>query len=430
MLKQSKYNYVLPYKNDFILFNGISKQVMEFPGMLKSIIEEYLESPNKIDPDVKLLSEKLIDGGFVVEASVDEIELIKQRREKVQNSKFYTLTILPTFQCNFSCWYCIQSHRDEYMTMETVDRIKKHIENYLLANSIKRFEIMWFGGEPLLCFNSHIVEICEFARTFCEKHGIVYTNVVTTNGYLVTREMAIKMRSFNFINFQITIDGERNIHDKTRNQNGKGSFDTILKNINILLESIPQATVILRFNYTTENLALDRIVNEVNGLIRPEYRNRIQAFPRKVWQIDKDDFQKFTIEGIDDKFRQSGYIIDDVDIPKDFTTCTADKVHNYVIYHDGAVDKCTNIDPKEASHRLMSDGKIVQVKNVIQKNNPFAEDGKCYYCKHLPICLGPCLTCIRNMQKAHEFICVEKYSNSRNIDNIYHYCEVVLHNKQ
>jgi len=58
------------------------------------------------------------------------------------------LTILPTEQCNFRCFYCYESFKLGKMSKETSDSILKLVQKR--ASTLKILTIGWFGGEPLM----------------------------------------------------------------------------------------------------------------------------------------------------------------------------------------------------------------------------------------------------------------------------------------
>lgn len=426
-MKESKYNYLISYENDYVLFNGLTRKMIIIPSHYHDTFKELLNDLSVLNSS-DILREKLIDGGFIVEDEVNEIEILMRLHKQNIETPVYTLTILPTFHCNFACWYCFQSHREEYMSKNTVDNIKLHISKYLIENKIREFILVWFGGEPLLCFNDLVVEICTYALEFCNKNGINFSNAITTNGYLITREIAKQMNILNFQCFQITIDGMRDKHNSVRNENGLPSFDRILENIAIILETNPEAIVYLRFNYTDQNLQEEEIINEVNKFIPEIYRKRVIAFPRKVWQIDKNNISVGTVDDMEEHFFKDGYKLCDVNIAKDYMNCYACKSHHNVIYHDGNVDKCTNVDPEETTHYLNNSGEIIAKANIIghEQYEPFVKGSKCYSCKHLPICLGPCIKGLRAMAKNNKFVCIQHTGETTIHEDIRHYCKQIL----
>jgi uncharacterized protein len=329
--------------------------------------------------------------GLIVEDDVEEINIIRSKHSFYKNSSHYLITILPTYSCNFSCWYCTQIHREEQMTLDIQEKVKKHIASYLLDNKIKLFELSWFGGEPLLCMPV-IKNISEFSQQFCKEHHIGFINGITTNGYLVTPQNAEELLKFKIYDYQITIDGARESHNKTRNQNGLPSFDTILRNICTLCDVIPQARITMRFNYDDKNIDIERIVNEVNDVISDQYRKRIHILPRKVWQVSAKHDRTHLIDQLLCKFKLYGYQTYPIDVSEDFSGCYVNKVHYNTIYPNGAVGKCTTQDIDKAKGRLSDDGSLEWTKDFLENkiDTPFFENQMCLSCKYLPICMGPC----------------------------------------
>ena len=84
--------------------------------------------------------QSLIDGGFFVEDSVDESEVLQSRLRTVLNDKrAFHLTINPTLECNFSCWYCYEEKKKgTIMSEDTVMRlflfIRKNFKDFDLLN--------------------------------------------------------------------------------------------------------------------------------------------------------------------------------------------------------------------------------------------------------------------------------------------------------
>lgn len=112
------------------------------------------------------------------------------------------LTVAPTMACNFRCPYCYEKGK-EYVTMnrETVNKVKKYFNN--LKERYRHVAITWYGGEPLLAFP--IIE--ELMESIYEKFERKYVAVsVVTNGYLLTENVARKMKKLNISSIQITID--------------------------------------------------------------------------------------------------------------------------------------------------------------------------------------------------------------------------------
>ncbi|MDE6577132.1 MAG: radical SAM protein, partial [Muribaculaceae bacterium] len=331
----------------------------------------------------------LNDNGFIVNDNIDEMEILRKLFISYKESPEYSLMILSTYSCNFSCWYCIQRHQNENLNESTIQKIEKHISKYLTENNIKSFQISWFGGEPLLNFKA-IRKICTFAQKLCNKKGISYSSGITTNGSLITPYMAIEMKELGFKDFQITIDGIKDNHNKTRyNAVIPDSYSLILNNIKLLAETIPNVEITIRFNFTHQNLndlIVDQLDSELNSVI-----DKVEVLFRKVWQeLDSSELTN-KVGIILKKFQDKGYkVLHDYDNFK-LTSCYVEQTHYNAIFPDGTVDKCSNVDISETRGYLSDSGDIIW--NTFPDENTvniFNHPSDCAECPYLPLCMGPC----------------------------------------
>jgi uncharacterized protein len=394
-MKPSRYNYYVPYKKDeaIIFFNGISKSIFSIPENEFKIFHDVVSYPDTFKEQYPYFWNTLLNLGFIVDDDKDEIAFVEQEFYKKINTPKCTLMIFPTYQCNFSCWYCVQHHTDEYMNSDVIEKIKKHIETYTIKNKIEELELSWFGGEPLLFFDECVFEISLFAMDFCKKNNIKFTNSITTNGYLITEEMLYKMKEINLNSFQITIDGCREQHNQVRNHSGLPSFDKILSNIVKILNVMPDSSMILRFNYTNDNIIASQIIEEVNSCVPLEYREKIKSLLRKVWQIEEDEINVEALEDIHTSFLEHNYKSFNPEIAKSYESCYAEEIHFNTIFPDGSVDKCGNISRENARGKLNSSGEIIwNAPLSYYEENIFTQKEKypCSKCKYLPLCMGPC----------------------------------------
>jgi uncharacterized protein len=412
-MKPSRYNYFIPYKiGTYLIFSGITKKFLilndaDYHRIKKVIIEENYHNTK--------LCDDLYSAGFLVKDDFDEYKFIEAKFNEERNKNQYLLSVLPTYQCNFACWYCVQRHINGSMSRKIIEQIKKHIEKYLLENNITFFEIAWFGGEPLLNFDC-IEEISSFAQNFCNRNNIEYISSITTNGYLITDAILHRMKYLKFASFQVTIDGDAAQHNLIRNDSETPSFDIILNNVVKILSYLPNVNFTLRFNYTNKNIENTQIVEDVNSHIPSNYRKRVGILLRKVWQIDESLISINSLNAIRNDFRKYGYNVLEIDILNSFESCYAEDIHFNTIFHDGRVDKCGNMDLGDLGGILDDAGNIIwKTEPIYYKKTIFTTNSPCRNCKYLPICLGPCpasrekifkngqqLQCIIENPKTHE----------------------------
>lgn len=390
-MKLSRYNIIVHREDKAYWFNSLTHNYFKISLSLSDKIFRLLTERELLPI---YMVEKLTRGGFIVEDSVDEIEKLKALNQRARDSKDYFLVILPTLNCNYHCWYCIQDHIESKMTFEVMSNLKRHIDYMIEIEKITSLHIDWFGGEPFLYFNDIVKPLTEYAKNRCEKAGISFYASSTTNGYYLTDTISADLSDLNFINFQITLDGNKEFHDKVKFLKGCDStFTHVLKNINRLLTENKKVNIFLRINYTHKNLT-DEIVDQVSELIMPTNRNRIIIVPRKVWQEKiKGDYYSELLE-ILDKFRDNGYKVEYWNQANNFIPCYVNKKYYNSINYNGHVIKCTacndlyESDPKGI---LMNNG-MIKWKGEYDEMcyRPTFDNDHCINCNKLPICMGLC----------------------------------------
>ena len=393
-MKASKYNYIIEREDNAYWYNGIERKYFTLPIDISRKIETFINVPDKITllPDV--LAGKLASGGFLVPEETDEVEVIRKKNEERINQKDYLLIILPTLNCNYKCWYCIQDHIPSRMSSETIESVKTHIKYMINVEHIKSLQIEWFGGEPFMYFNQVIIPICEFAKNYCKEYGIPYSTSSTTNGYFLFPEKVNDIVKLGFSRFQITLDGPQKEHDKVKFQpNCSSTFIHVLRNIENILNITKEIQILLRINYTEDNLSY-QIVDDVNEIISPANRSRIKINPKKVWQetVRKERYK--SVSTLLDKFEQSGYKVSRLDFVWDYVPCYTNRKYYNAINYNGDVLKCTacnDMYEKESHGTITANGSIQRDERFIAKYEAKSfENSECLACKYLPICMGIC----------------------------------------
>lgn len=114
----------------------------------------------------------------------------------------------------------------------------------------------------------------------CTKQ-IPYSTTATTNGYYLLPKICPDLVTLGFKRFQITLDGPKEQHDKVKFQNNcPSAFTHVLNNIEYILSNSSSIEILLRINYTEENLD-QIIVEEVNQIISPQNRCKVRVMPKK-----------------------------------------------------------------------------------------------------------------------------------------------------
>lgn len=127
-----------------------------------------------------------------------------------------SLTIAPTLSCNLKCPYCFEKNKcTAIMTEETCDKLLGFIAEHKLAKSMN---IAWYGGEPLIgakAIRYILRKIDTIENIKLAGHSMI------TNGTLLKGENLELFRQMPLDSIQITIDGNKQTHDKETYKNGQ-----------------------------------------------------------------------------------------------------------------------------------------------------------------------------------------------------------------
>ncbi len=246
----SKFNYCHKCDNDeLLLYNsatGTNSLIRVTPEKSESIIKILKNGCNDESKDTQTLLER----GFIVLSKTNENTLKKYRiMEQVMDSSLH-LIILPTEQCNFRCKYCYETFKKGKMSDTVQDSIIKYVRKNIHKHT--SLYVSWFGGEPLEALDI-IEKLSRVLQNICKVAKKSYSASMTTNGYNLSVETYKKLYDLGIYNYQITIDGLENEHDRQRVlESGQGTFATIIKNLISIKNGTKHfnASFIIRTNFT------------------------------------------------------------------------------------------------------------------------------------------------------------------------------------
>lgn len=340
---------------------------------------------------------ELIDQGYFVLYDIDEVgraEIILKKEERLTGAH---LIVLPNLTCNFRCQYCYEILSGEIMTTKIISAFIRHIQQ--AVKDWRWFNISWFGGEPLL--SKEI--IIDLLRQFCiiaDQSETYFRSGITTNGYLLDTKTAEELISLRCKNFQITIDGPPEIHDKRRVLvNGGITYERILYNVLQLKTISEQFKVIIRVNYDSNSLSvLPTWIKSLKNQIGNDTRF-VFSF-HEIWDSQKSYYPRYQLCSYSqekDTFDNTClYSKEDVlNFVKRATpngnVCYAAKKNNYVLLPGGQVLKCTAVlgEPINRVGQLFEDGKIIFDEEKLKMwENPKMRVESCNTCWYYPACRG------------------------------------------
>ncbi|MBN1473581.1 MAG: 12,18-didecarboxysiroheme deacetylase [Syntrophaceae bacterium] len=146
-----------------------------------------------------------------------------------------------TRRCNLKCVHCYSTSADiDYPDELTTEEGKKLIDDLAAFGSPV---ILFSGGEPLM--RPDLLELAKYATD----KGL--RAVISTNGTLITKDIAAKLRKINLSYVGVSLDGLEKTHDRFRGT--KGAFEKAMEGIRNCRDA--GIKVGIRFTVNKRNLA-------------------------------------------------------------------------------------------------------------------------------------------------------------------------------
>ncbi|MDE5812348.1 MAG: radical SAM protein [Muribaculaceae bacterium] len=391
----------MKYKaSDYNICQNISKDIYLCSNFFRSahiLLSEkkYKLFTNATDPtsllsvDPKLVND-LVKGGFIIPDEMNELEIYLNNQKKAQiDNSYLHIVVNPTLDCNLNCWYCYENKvPHSTISQEVLEGIKKYISDQYQEISFNTLKITFFGGEPFLKPQA-ITDLVEFSEQFCKHNNLRLLLDFTTNGTLIT-DRILNLLSNKSCVFQITLDGDRERHNKIKYSIHK-QFDTyskVIKTLHDIQHFIPDSKIYVRINFDNETLKGFKSIFE--SLLTLD-KSKCCIIIKKVWQVNSDEIAKEDILNVLSLLFQAGF---EVDFYSQGGLCFADRNNQVTINFDGNVFKCTTI-PKFADEYILGKldcktGKISWLQDRVDYLQNDSINPRCQKCRMLPSCGGPC----------------------------------------
>lgn len=136
-----------------------------------------------------------------------------------------------TKECNCDCLYCYEKDKtSEYNWEEIKELIDKIVKN----RTSNEFGIEFLGGEPMLAWDL-IKKSYEYLESIPEI--IINSYVITTNGTIITEDIADYLSKNPKLVFAVSLDGHKWANQlRVFKDNRKNTYDKVMKNIKFLKE--------------------------------------------------------------------------------------------------------------------------------------------------------------------------------------------------
>jgi len=251
-MKPSAFNLRVPMPTgDVFLMNTLTDAQVVVSGDVVSLLDRLAGSTQR-DAGAAAGEREAIDTlaehGFVVTDPESERAALESHfAEFRDDASQLRITILTTLQCNFACDYCYQGDHVEFgrpagkMSLDTSARVAEWIGRQVDELRPGRLVLTFFGGEPLLNVPA-MVDIAERCWRHAESRGVRQLVNIITNGLLLSPEIVDRMQPFGLSGVKVTLDGDRDTHDRVRPlRGGQGTFDRIIENVRRVAPMVPVA---------------------------------------------------------------------------------------------------------------------------------------------------------------------------------------------
>jgi uncharacterized protein len=357
-----------------------------YKGFKEKSLEEFeLAYPNNY--------KAFIENKLIIEDNADELaELRLRNKMETFGNRNFDLTVLPSMDCNLHCWYCFEDHvPDSRMSKEVQERIVTHIRKKVEYREINSLSLEYFGGEPLLDFNEIAYPLGMSLKAICDEQKLPFNCFFITNSTLIDDAMIDKLAELN-AGFQITLDGDRERHDKIRfrKKDNQGTYQHIIDTIYRLTERIENTYVNVRINYDEKTLAnIEELLNDLSGLDRKKTGVHFE----RVWQTEGATNNE-ELKRIINLFIANGFNVSYINWHPRGCSCKAERINQLAVNYDGKIFKCTGRKfTDEHSDGELDENGDIQWKpgRMVQRlGNTTFENNMCIKCKMLPVCMGPC----------------------------------------
>lgn len=393
----SRYAHLIELDGRHYLFNVAEGCTVALNKRLADLIET---NRNDIDA-IKTIHPDLYNGlqqcDTIVDGNSDEsAKMIAQFETRDNDPSVFGMIINPTLDCNLRCWYCYETHgKGTMMSAEVIKSVKRLIDRKLSNPQLKKLNISFFGGEPLLGWDKVVMPILTYAAARCTELGVALKSAFTTNGVLLSesRYNDLIRLGLGDTSFQISIDGNKTLHDNSRVNAAKHpTYERIMANV--FMGATKGFTITLRFKYTPENIeTYTDVLNDLEAIPADCRKNILCSF-HQIWQtVDRQNYNEIYDES--DKvsvfFRENGFATGS-DRKYYRHVCYGDQSNKAVINYNGDLYKCTarEFSPETREGYLTPDGDLIWNERYKQRMTVKYADPVCRQCRIMPICNGGC----------------------------------------
>jgi len=396
--------FVVSYRNvregEHVLYSVLSDRYVGIDQATFDAIERWSRGSPPAGSEEKEAQAALAEEGFLVESRADDDQRLREHLDRAADGipGEMHVTLMPTLACNLACDYCFQKEHPAFGKMNgpTEDATLEWILRAVDERKLRALHVHYFGGEPLTR-KDFVLRTAEILSASMAARGGTFAWSCTTNGVNLTPDFAAKMRRFGDGTFKVTLDGDRETHDRMRTyRNGRGSFDEIFANV-VACASIVRIRIGGNF-LPDQQASFEKLLERLDSAGLGGKLESVRFKP-----IIDTQKKKASCTGCDGKTETQTLVQLNKSIerrgmgPREQRHETLEEMlgpcelhwrNSYTVDPDGRVYKCpavAGIPGMEVASVTAGDGEKEAPLLVLR---PWK---KCGDCPYLPVCMGGCL---------------------------------------
>ena len=255
----SKYNKTFHVGGKLYIYNLLSTALVG--------VDELVENAISLQDTSILPAQYIADlasMNFIIDDETEEEYEYRYFYDSLRFSKgcgTFSLTFVPTYGCNLCCPYCMQgkSKPNQIISAKSLQSLLLFIDKYIAKSydinsmPINQLYFSLFGGEPLMA-KEEIKTFCDETMKIANKYNCQVDYSMTSNFTLIDDDVLQMIQKFG-ITTQVSIDGNKNLHDKSRvHKDGRGTFNTIIENLKKMKVLGLEDKIVIRINVTNKNI--------------------------------------------------------------------------------------------------------------------------------------------------------------------------------